>query len=389
MEFVSWLELANGSNHTGKNSSCPGAAKLHAEWVQVAFGECVDTPLKYVAFFIGLSSILCWLVAQAPQLVTNCRLGIADKALSFWFLLQWFLGDATNLIGALLTKQLPSQIITAVYFCLIDTVMMTQYLYYVVRNQGWRGLPRIFLCPKNTGSQAAAIFIPGLACTILLTSWAHFSDLFSLSSSSSSSSASYLDPASSSPGGRVLLGLRDNSSDHIDWNNTEFLVGYIIGCVSAVFYLGSRLPQIIQNFSRCSVKGVSLPMFILAVMGNVTYSLGIFLYSMDGDFLIQKTPWLVGSIGTLCFDFTIFTQFIVYDCFGKRCRGDGNEKHQGVSSEEERAPLITATDRESGLPCFSDKGSIQGDGYHDSDEESADRRNRKGCRSYGNDISNS
>ena len=60
-----WLTLINSTNGS-RNGSCPGAAKLRAEWVNTAFGECVDTPLKYVAFFIGLSSILCWLVAQAP-----------------------------------------------------------------------------------------------------------------------------------------------------------------------------------------------------------------------------------------------------------------------------------------------------------------------------------
>ena len=46
-------------------------------------------------------------------------------------------------------------------------------------------------------------------------------------------------------------------------------------------------------------------MFILAVLGNVTYGLGIFLYSVDGVFLLRKLLWLIGSIGTLCFDFTV------------------------------------------------------------------------------------
>ena len=44
------------------------------------------------------------------QLVTNCRTGKADEALSFWFLIQWLLGDVTNLIGALLTRQLATQV---------------------------------------------------------------------------------------------------------------------------------------------------------------------------------------------------------------------------------------------------------------------------------------
>lgn len=60
-----WLGSGNGtdSNSTG---SCPGTAKMHSEWVLKVFGQCIETPLQYVAFFIGLSSIVCWLLAQAP-----------------------------------------------------------------------------------------------------------------------------------------------------------------------------------------------------------------------------------------------------------------------------------------------------------------------------------
>ena len=43
------------------------------------------------------------------QLLTNCRTGKADEALSFWFLI-WLLGDVTNLIEALLTRQLATQV---------------------------------------------------------------------------------------------------------------------------------------------------------------------------------------------------------------------------------------------------------------------------------------
>ena len=42
--------------------------------------------------------------------MTNCRTGKADEALSFWFLMQWLLGDVTNLIGAVLTRQLATQV---------------------------------------------------------------------------------------------------------------------------------------------------------------------------------------------------------------------------------------------------------------------------------------
>ena len=54
-------------------------------------------------------TILCVLISNCRQLVTNCRTGKADEALSFWFLVQWLLGDVTNLIGAVLTRQLATQ----------------------------------------------------------------------------------------------------------------------------------------------------------------------------------------------------------------------------------------------------------------------------------------
>ena len=40
----------------------------------------------------------------------NCRTGKGDEALSFWFLMLWLLGDSANLIGALLTKQLATEV---------------------------------------------------------------------------------------------------------------------------------------------------------------------------------------------------------------------------------------------------------------------------------------
>ena len=60
---------------------------------------------------------------------------------------------------------------------------------------------------------------------------------------------------------------------------------------------------------RCSVDGLSVHMFILSVLGNVTYGLGILLYSVDGIFLLQKLPWLVGSLGTMVFD--VIVSFLI------------------------------------------------------------------------------
>ncbi|TBU50785.1 PQ loop repeat-domain-containing protein [Dichomitus squalens] len=44
--------------------------------------------------------------------------------------MNWLLGDTTNLIGCILTNQLPFQTYLATYFCLVDLSLLVQYFYY-------------------------------------------------------------------------------------------------------------------------------------------------------------------------------------------------------------------------------------------------------------------
>lgn len=66
------------------------------------------------------------LFLSSRQLYENYR-NSSCEGLSIVFLAQWMLGDATNLIGCLLTHQLPFQIAVAVYFCGIDMCILAQY----------------------------------------------------------------------------------------------------------------------------------------------------------------------------------------------------------------------------------------------------------------------
>ena len=47
-----------------------------------------------------------------------------------WFLAVWFLGDVTNLTGALWAGLVPTVIALAIYFCIADTALIVQCLYY-------------------------------------------------------------------------------------------------------------------------------------------------------------------------------------------------------------------------------------------------------------------
>ncbi|WVR05156.1 hypothetical protein IAU60_002168 [Kwoniella sp. DSM 27419] len=95
-----------------------------------ALALALDHPTKAaIARVLGYTSIGCWLCAQLPQVVKNASLRSCE-GLALPFLCNWLFGDLTNLIGCLLTDQLPFQTYLAMYFCMIDLALVGQYIHY-------------------------------------------------------------------------------------------------------------------------------------------------------------------------------------------------------------------------------------------------------------------
>jgi hypothetical protein len=59
--------------------------------------------------------------SQVPQLIENYKSGSAD-GISLAFLIVWFIGDITNLAGALWAHLVPTVIALAIYFSFADIV---------------------------------------------------------------------------------------------------------------------------------------------------------------------------------------------------------------------------------------------------------------------------
>ncbi|KAG5653832.1 hypothetical protein H0H81_010105 [Sphagnurus paluster] len=85
-----------------------------------------------VSELLGYTSIACWLGAQFPQVLENLRRQSCE-GLALPFLANWLLGDASNLVGCILTHQLPFQTYLATYFVCIDCTLVAQYIYYTSR----------------------------------------------------------------------------------------------------------------------------------------------------------------------------------------------------------------------------------------------------------------
>lgn len=81
----------------------------------------------------GTASLIVWIFAQSPyvlrltrQLYTN-HVTKSVAGLSPVFLLQWTLGDVTNVAGSILTHQSTMQVIIAFYMLAVDLCLCAQY----------------------------------------------------------------------------------------------------------------------------------------------------------------------------------------------------------------------------------------------------------------------
>lgn len=79
---------------------------------------------------LGVISVIVWMVAEIPQLITNYREKSAH-GLSVAFLLTWMIGDLFNLFGCLLEPAtLPTQLYTAELYTFTTFVLCLQAIYY-------------------------------------------------------------------------------------------------------------------------------------------------------------------------------------------------------------------------------------------------------------------
>lgn len=105
------------------------------QWIYKVLNDCVWDARGIASEALGLASIVTWMIVSIPQMVKNCRNIRGIEGISFLLILMWTLGDSANLIGAILTKQLPLQIYLAIYFVFADLILFAQFLYF---NLWWK-----------------------------------------------------------------------------------------------------------------------------------------------------------------------------------------------------------------------------------------------------------
>lgn len=274
------------------------------QWIYHILNDCVSDDKGIASEILGLASILTWMIVSIPQMVKNCRRIEGIEGISLMLILMWTLGDSANLVGGILTKQLPLQIYLAVYFVAADLMLFSQFLYYncIWKKKHREGYEPIPSSPNGAPPQVVLC----LSAALFLTLHKSVSVITDLSNLQMIQIMSEHRPAS-----RNLLAANLGYHIHI-FHDIEDEVGYGIGIVSSIFYTFSRGGQMYKNYKRKTTDGLSIMMFVLAVLGNLTYGLSILVRQLDATYVLKHLPWLIGSLGVIFLDLSLLCQFYYY-----------------------------------------------------------------------------
>lgn len=292
-----------------------------------AFHVCIPTPLAFTSNLLGALSIISWLFAQIPQIWKNWSIQ-STSGLSIFFLVEWCLGDFSNLLGALFTHQAPWQVAIGSYYVFVDVCLVLQWIWYERLKHGHpvfrirrgdseqdfggdrdgrsmervvtEGMPAYHRIEEENcsdSSQGENGAIPKTRPKIIFrapTFQGQREEKNEKASSSSSRSPTIhrLGCSSSpmpSPSPRTILFLAclvamaqakpipSTVEDAASLGRTRLeIAGTILSWTSTALYLGSRLPQLFKNWRRKSTAGLSPHLFIAAFCGNLFYSSALF-----------------------------------------------------------------------------------------------------------------
>jgi uncharacterized protein with PQ loop repeat len=334
---------------------------------------CIPSPLALVSSILGVLSIVSWLFAQLPQIYKNYKLQ-STAGLSAFFLIEWCLGDSTNLVGALFTRQASWQVTIASYYVFVDVVLVFQYFWYTYckgSRKGKDGLERggydgengrvvvEGISPFENGSiqeSSPDHSIPSEPKDMLARKGPSF-DSPQFHSPSYASTEKFNVPRARHQGATgsslpmvspktilltsMLCAMLANASpvpQETSIAGTSFhepsieTAGRILSWMSTILYLGSRLPQLYKNYLRRSTSGLSPLLFMAAFSGNFFYSTSLLTNPnawfdfpayggggwVDGDgndrqeWIALATPFFLGAAGVLSLDAFMGVQFLIY-----------------------------------------------------------------------------
>ncbi|KAK9061826.1 hypothetical protein SSX86_019009 [Deinandra increscens subsp. villosa] len=349
-------------------------------WVNKYFKDCLCNLNDEVSFGLGIISLVCWGVAEIPQIITNFRTK-SSHGVSLIFLLTWIAGDVFNLVGCLLEPAtLPTQYYTAVLYTTSTVILVLQSFYYDhiyawLKSGKTDARPSLspedhkFVPSDQPHLTAGIITISRLSlcvysfvirsCEILIKSMKFVcrSARSLAGSSTPPNRGGCLWTARSGPASAMAADNDDSSEDETsseipktasrprpiprsvghgaflatslyipshakglmqDNGGSHTSCGQLLGWLMAAIYMGGRIPQIVLNIKTGSVEGLNPLMFVFALVANATYVGSILVRSTEWEMIKANMPWLLDAAVCVALDAFIILQYVYYKYFSNR-----------------------------------------------------------------------
>ncbi|XWS33717.1 hypothetical protein CRYUN_Cryun22dG0107300 [Craigia yunnanensis] len=346
-------------------------------WVERYFKDCLCNLKDDFSFAFGLTSLVCWGVAEIPQIITNFRTK-SSHGVSFLFLLTWVAGDVFNLVGCLLEP--------ATLYTVSTVVLVLQSVYYDYIYRWWKckriktdNMVEDENKPLKPGKPDSGIPIPKASPKSNPRREYYYTSARSLAGSGTPPFRTYMRVAKSGPSAMELdsdsssedeaatvsskkSGTRPRPIPRAAASYGTFLAasvnlplgskawmevragftcrrllqeqtmehsafGQWLGWLMAAIYMGGRIPQIWLNIKRGSVEGLNPLMFIFAMVANATYVASILVRTTEWENIKANMPWLLDAAVCVALDSFIILQYIYYKCFREIVNSDGSEAY--------------------------------------------------------------
>lgn len=238
--------------------------------------------------FSSLSNVS-WLFVFIPQLIENYRKE-SSVAISYYLVLLLYIGDIFSIISVV-SKGLSSVLIyVGVYHIIFDVVFIAQIIYYRL--------------PLFLESQREPLLLND--STVIYDNYnviLYAKEIFNLHEM------------------KLLVSLHIGlaiGSIIVQFIPT-FILGDFFAWSSTFIFLSSRLPQILLNYKRRSVDGLSFVTFFNIIIANQLFLASVLIPLIDIEtgssrtvYFIKNLPWILGSSLTTVFDIIMFIQFLTY-----------------------------------------------------------------------------
>ncbi|RXI07271.1 hypothetical protein DVH24_026407 [Malus domestica] len=341
-------------------SYCVAENKPCVRWVQKYFKDCLCNLNDDISFASGLISLVCWGVAEIPQIITNFHTK-SSHGVSLAFLCTWVAGDVFNLLGCFLEPAtLPTQLYTALLYTASTIVLVLQSVYYDYIYAWWKCrniTPRQKdeeenKKPLNPKLADSSIPIPTASPKATPKREFYYTSARSMAGSGTPPFRTYMRAARSGPSAMTIDS--DSSSEdetapvtsiknsvtqsrliprsvgygtflatslnlpsqtkglaqvYLGVTGRKLLqehsvehsaLGQWLGWLMAAIYMGGRLPQICLN-------GLNPLMFVFALIANVTYVGSILVRTTDWDNITANMSWLLDA--AVCVVLDLFVSF--------------------------------------------------------------------------------